>query len=102
MESNPHRSTLGNRENEMQSLITEVVGVFAAIGAAIVFFPQLRMVVKTKQTRDLSLIMWIAFTINNLTWITYGVLSWNYVLLLTQVFIFPSGLIILWYKIKYK
>lgn len=84
------------------NVFTEVMGLVAAIGAALVFFPQVLKVVKTKHTKDLSRAMWIAFAVNNITWILYGILSGNYAILLTQVFIFPMGLTILWYKVKYK
>ncbi len=84
------------------SLLAEIIGTLAAIGGSIVFIPQVLKVVKTKKTRDLSLGMWIVSVVNLSLWLTYGILIGNFQLILANSFVLPMGLIILFYKIKYK
>ena len=86
----------------MKSVIIEVIGTVAAIGGAFVALPQVLKVVKTKQTRDLSLGMWIASVLTVTSWLIYGILIWNYQIMLANAFVLPMSLTILGYKIKYK
>lgn len=86
----------------MKSVLIEIIGSVAAIGGAIVYLPQVLKVVKTKQTRDLSLTMWIAAILTITSWIIYGILTMNHTILLANGIVLPMGLIILFYKIKYK
>jgi len=81
--------------------LTQVIGTMAAFAASVLFLPQLIKTVRTRETKSLSLGMYILNTINNSLWLTYGFLSWNYVILLSQAFLFPMGLIILFYKIRF-
>ena len=80
----------------------QILGIIAAVGGAFVFFPQVLKVIKTKHTKDLSLIMYILVALNNLTWIAYAFAVQERAILLAQTLIFPMGLIILFYKIRYK
>ena len=81
--------------------LTQVVGTIAAFTASMLFLPQVIKTVRTRDTKSLSLEMYILNTINNSLWITYGFLSWNYAVLLAQVCLFPMGLVMLFFKIKY-
>lgn len=78
-----------------------MIGYIAAIVSAIIFFPQLLQTVKTKETKDLSLGMYILVTLSNSLWFLYGILSPDYAIILAQTFLLPMGTTILVYKIKY-
>jgi len=51
-----------------------IIGLAAATCTTISFLPQAVKVIRTKDTRSLSLPMYIIFTIGVLLWLTYGIL----------------------------
>ncbi|NOX66175.1 MAG: hypothetical protein GXO85_10405 [Chlorobi bacterium] len=81
--------------------IVDIIGFAAAAMAAVIFLPQVIMTVRTKDTKGLSLSSFILISLSNSLWLTYGLLSSDTAIILSQVFLFPMGLTILIYKIKY-
>ena len=81
--------------------IVDIIGFAAAAMAAVIFLPQVIKTVKTKDTKGLSLSSFILISLSNSLWLTYGLLSSDTAIILSQVFLFPMGLMILFYKIKY-
>lgn len=81
--------------------IVEIIGYIAACVGTIIFIPQAIQTVRTKDTRSLSLPTFILISLNNSLWLTYGILTMNKAIILSQVLVFPLGLVILGYKIKY-
>ncbi|MCP5062204.1 MAG: hypothetical protein GY936_07065 [Ignavibacteriae bacterium] len=81
--------------------IAEIIGYMAATVGASIFLPQVIQIIKTKETKALSLPTFILVTLNNTLWMTYGILTSDPAIILSQIFVFPMGLIILIYKIKY-
>jgi MtN3 and saliva related transmembrane protein len=81
--------------------ITEIIGYIAATVGTIIFIPQAIQTIRTKDTRSLSLPTFILISLNNSLWLTYGLLSLNTPIILSQVLVFPLCLVILGYKIKY-
>ncbi len=53
----------------------ELVGYVAAFCTTMAFVPQVARVRRTKSTGDLSLSMFLVFTIGVLLWLVYGVLE---------------------------
>lgn len=81
--------------------IVDIIGFAAAAMAAVIFLPQVIKTVKTKDTKGLSLSSFILISLSNSLWLTYGLLSSDTAIILSQVFLFPMGLTILIYKVKY-
>jgi MtN3 and saliva related transmembrane protein len=81
--------------------IARIIGIIAAASSAIVFFPQVIKTIKTRETKNLSLGMYIAVVISNACWISYGFLILDPAILLAQVFLFPMSSIILIMKLRY-
>jgi len=81
---------------------TETIGITAAAISALVFLPQLIRTVKTRHTKDLSLATFLFMTISNSLWATYGILVKDIAIILAQAALFPMGLTILIYKLRYK
>ncbi len=81
--------------------ITEIIGYVAATVGALIFLPEVIKTIRTKDTKGLSLSSFILISINNFLWLTYGILSVDSAIVLSQVFVFPMGLVILFYKLKY-
>ena len=81
--------------------ITELIGYLAATLAAVIFLPQLIKTVRSKDTKGLSLSSFILISISNSLWLSYGILTGDTAIILSQIFLFPMGLVILVYKIKF-
>jgi len=81
--------------------IIDLIGYAAATLAAIIFLPQLLKTVRSKDTKGLSLASFILISISNSLWLSYGLLTGDSAIILSQIFLFPMGIVILAYKIKY-
>ena len=81
--------------------ITEIIGYFAAFLAALIFLPQMLQTIRSKNTKALSLPTFILVSLSNSMWLSYGLLTMDSAIILSQIFLFPMGITILVYKIKY-
>jgi len=54
-----------------------IIGLLAAICTTIAFLAQVIKTVRTKQTGDLSLLMYIILTVGLFLWLTYGLVIKN-------------------------
>ena len=86
----------------MLSFILKYIGFFAAFCTTIAFYPQAVKVWKTKSTKDISLSMFIIFTIGVFSWLVYGVVISNLPIILANTVTLTLSLFILIYKLKYK
>ena len=79
-----------------------IIGLFAATCTTISFVPQAIRTIKTKHTKDLSLVMYLIFTIGIFSWLVYGILVKDLPLIIANAItlLFTSTILIL--KIKYK
>ena len=80
---------------------TEILGIAAACVAAMIFLPQVVHTMKTKDTSGLSLPSYVLMVASNSLWATYGVLTMDLAIILSQVFLSPMALIILTYKLRF-
>jgi MtN3 and saliva related transmembrane protein len=78
------------------------IGLVAAAFTTISLLPQAIKVITQKQTRDISLSMYIIFTSGVLLWLVYGVLTKDMPVILANSVTFVLSFIILVLKIKYK
>ena len=86
----------------MYALIIKYIGFFAAFCTTIAFLPQAIKVYKTKSTKDISLIMFIIFTIGVFSWLIYGLIINDLPVILANVVTLILSLFILLYKIRFK
>ena len=82
--------------------IQKYIGVFAGFCTTVAFFPQAVKVWKTKSTKDISLYMFIIFTIGVLSWLIYGITMYDPPLILANAITLVLSIFILIYKLKYK
>jgi len=75
---------------------------FAAFCTTIAFLPQAIKVYKYKSTKDISLYMFLIFTIGVLSWLIYGLIINDLPVILANAVTLILSLFILIYKIKYK
>ncbi len=78
------------------------IGLVAGTFTTISFFPQLIRVCKTRSTRDISLWMFLLFTIGVLLWLIYGIYLQQWPVILSNLLTLISAVVILCFKLKYK
>lgn len=52
-----------------------IIGSIAAVCTTVSFIPQVVKVYKTRETRDLSLLMYVIFSVGVFFWFCYGLLT---------------------------
>ena len=86
----------------MINFLSEYIGFFAALCTTIAFVPQAIKVYQTKSTKDISILMFLIFTVGVLSWLIYGLIINDYPVILANAVTLILSLFILVYKIKYK
>lgn len=82
--------------------ITTLIGLIAATITTLSFIPQLIKTWKLKETKDISLLMFVTLGVGIILWIIYGFLLWDLPLILANGITFIFVLVILFFKFKYK
>ncbi len=79
-----------------------MVGFMAAVLTTTSFIPQAIKAIKTKNTKDLSLPMYIIFNSGVFLWFMYGIFTTDLPVTLANGITLIFSMIILIYKIRYK
>jgi len=79
-----------------------IIGLVAAVCTTISFLPQAIKVIKTKRTKDLSLAMYLTFSIGVFLWLVYGIMISELPVIIANAItlIFASTILVI--KLKYK
>jgi len=77
-----------------------VISFIAAIMTTFSFLPQAIKTIQTKDTKDLSLIMYLMFTSGTTIWTVYGYLASEWAIFLANLVTTIFAGIILYYKVK--
>lgn len=80
----------------------KLIGYIAAVSTTVAFVPQALQSIKTKNTKGISLGMYIVFTFGVLMWLLYGLFNKDIPIILANAITFILALIILGFKLKYK
>lgn len=86
----------------MQFNLINIAGLLAATLTTISFLPQVIKIVKTKHTKDISLLMYIIFTAGVLLWLFYGILLKEPPIIIGNGITLILVMIVLIFKIRYK
>ena len=81
------------------SINPDIIGYSAAFLTTVSFLPQVIKIVRTKDTKSLSLGMYLLLTAGIVLWITYGILRNDYVLIIANIITILLTVIVLSYKI---
>jgi len=81
---------------------TEIIWMIAAFSTTISFLPQAIKTIKTKDTKALSLPMYLLFTFGVFMWLIYWIQINSLPVILANSITLILAWIILIYKIKYK
>lgn len=78
------------------------LGYVAAVLTTISFVPQALLIIKTKDTKGISLPMYILFTIGVACWLLYGIYFGMIPVIIANLITLVLAVVILTFKIKYK
>jgi len=79
-----------------------ILGYAACAVTALTFLPQVIKTWKEKSAKNVSMMMFIIAFINEVMWITYGVLKPDNVIIVTNVIMISMCSIMIFLKLKYK
>ena len=79
----------------------ELIGYTATFLSVISFLPQVVRSWRSKSTKDLSLPMYLIFTISQALWLAYGILIVSWPLIIANAIIFLLSLSVLLLKLRY-
>ena len=82
--------------------ITTFIGLIAATLTTLSFVPQVVKTWKMKETRDISLPMFVMLAIGIVLWTLYGFIIQDLPVILANCVSFILTVIIIYFKIKYK
>lgn len=77
-----------------------IIGIMAATLTTIAFFPQVIQVIKSKDTKSISLTMYILFVTGVLLWVLYGFYLNDLPIIIANSIVAVASTIILCYKIR--
>jgi len=80
---------------------SEILGFVAATLTTIAFLPQALKIIRTRDTRAISLSMYVTFTIGIALWLGYGVALNSWPMILSNAVVLPLAGTILTFKLKY-
>ncbi len=81
---------------------TTIIGLIAACLTTFAFLPQTLQVIRTKETKNISLNMYIAMTAGVILWLIYGILLSEIPIIIANLVTLVFSVIILVLKLKYK
>jgi len=84
-----------------QGAVFQIIGLMAAFCTTVSFLPQVIKTWKTRETKDLSLSMFLVFTTGIFLWLVYGVAIGDWPLILSNGITFVLSGTILFFKIRY-
>jgi MtN3 and saliva related transmembrane protein len=82
------------------NLIT-IIGLIAAICTNWAFLPQVIKTIKSRETKSISLSMYVVFTLGVFIWLIYGLLTYDIPIIAANLISFILSLIVLILKIRY-
>ncbi len=85
----------------MQANGIELIGYVAGMCTTVSFVPQLLRVLQLKSARDISLGMFLIFSLGSALWLLYGVLVRSFPMILWNAITFLLALCILGLKLRY-
>ncbi len=81
---------------------TSLIGMLAAIGTTLSFIPQAIKVIRTRDTKSISLWMYLLLSIGVALWLIYGVLKKDPSIIAANAVTLFFALIIFCYKVNEK
>lgn len=86
----------------MKTQTIRIAGMIAGILTTIAFVPQAIKIYRTKHTKDISLGMFIIFSVGVAMWAFYGIMLREYPIIIANITVLFLTIYILIMKLKYK
>ncbi|HET19289.1 MAG TPA: hypothetical protein ENO16_01595 [Chromatiales bacterium] len=83
------------------SPLADIVGILAATLTTVAFIPQAVKTWKSRHARDLSLGMFLIFTLGVICWLAYGVLIGSWPMIIANTITTGLAGSILFFKLRY-
>jgi MtN3 and saliva related transmembrane protein len=80
----------------------ETLGYIAGTLTTIAFVPQVVQIYKSKSAKDVSLAMFLLFTLGVVMWLTYGLMTHSLPVVAANSVTLLLSLVILFFKFKYR
>ena len=80
---------------------TEIFGFLAAVCTTASFVPQVWHILKTRDTRALSLMMYLLFTVGVVLWLVYGIMIGSAPVIVANSITLVLALVILTCKVRW-
>ena len=80
----------------------DILGYAAGAITSLTFLPQVIKTWREKSAKDISLLMFLIASINEVMWIAYGALLNNWVIILTNAIVLAMSLTMIYLKFRYK
>jgi MtN3 and saliva related transmembrane protein len=84
------------------ALLTDVLGYAAACGTTISFVPQVVQVVRTRETKAISLGMYVLFNIGITLWLFYGIAIAQAPVIVANAVTLVLSMTVLAYKLRFR
>ena len=81
--------------------LTEILGFLAAVCTTASFVPQVWHILKTRDTRALSLMMYLLFTVGVVLWLVYGIMIGSIPVIAANSITLVLALVILTCKVRW-
>ena len=81
--------------------LTEIFGFLAAVCTTASFVPQVWHILKTRDTRALSLMMYLLFTVGVVLWLVYGIMIGSIPVIAANSITLVLALVILICKVRW-
>ena len=81
--------------------LTEILGFLAAVCTTASFVPQVWQILKTRDTRALSLMMYLLFTVGVVLWLVYGIMIGSIPVIAANSITLVLALVILICKVRW-
>jgi MtN3 and saliva related transmembrane protein len=78
-----------------------ILGYLAGALTTSSLIPQVIKIIKTKSVRDVSLIMFLIFSVGITLWIAYGIAINSAPIVIANTISLLLGLLVLWLKLRY-
>jgi MtN3 and saliva related transmembrane protein len=80
---------------------TEILGFLAAVCTTASFVPQVWHILKTRDTRAISLMMYLLFTVGVVLWLVYGIMIGSTPVIVANSITLVLALVILTCKVRW-
>jgi MtN3 and saliva related transmembrane protein len=81
--------------------MVDLIGSLAALCTTFAFVPQVVQIWRSRSTRDVSLAMYVVFTIGVLLWLTYGILLMAWPIIIANIVTLALALSVVLMKLRW-